>query len=89
MACFNIPYVDIYDESNIASIARVGPEFSGMNGVGAFDRCFRAKSFAWFAQDNWRPRSHGSVNLGVRFNVWEDIIHNAHLSRYDVESHFA
>ena len=69
MTYFNIPYVDIYNEPNLASIARVGPEFAGVNGVGPFDRSFRAKSFAWFARDNWRPHSPWSVNLGIRYEV--------------------
>jgi Carboxypeptidase regulatory-like domain/TonB dependent receptor-like, beta-barrel len=68
---FNVPYASHEDSADIASIARVAPEFGGVNGRGGLDRSFRANSFAWFAQDNWRPRPNVSINLGVRYEVNE------------------
>ena len=46
-----------------ASIARVAPDFGG-----GFDRSFRSRSFAGFAQDQWH-RSNFTLNYGLRYEV--------------------
>jgi hypothetical protein len=56
---------------DFASIARVSPEFAGVNGVGGFDRSFGANSYDGFVQDTWRPRSSLSLNLGLRYEINE------------------
>jgi hypothetical protein len=49
---------------DVASIARVSPDFGG-----GFDRSFRSQSYNLFLQDQWRVRSNFTVNLGVRYEL--------------------
>ncbi|OFV88363.1 MAG: hypothetical protein A3D93_01420, partial [Acidobacteria bacterium RIFCSPHIGHO2_12_FULL_67_30] len=49
---------------DLASIARVSPDFGG-----GFDRSFSSNSFDWFIQDTWRPRSYLSFTAGLRHEV--------------------
>ncbi len=58
-----------YGEPDLASIARVAPEFGGVDGRGGYDRSFRAKSFDWFAQDTWQAHPGLSITMGIRYEV--------------------
>ncbi|MGH9774669.1 MAG: carboxypeptidase regulatory-like domain-containing protein [Candidatus Acidiferrales bacterium] len=49
---------------DIASIARVSPEFGG-----GFDRSFSTQSYAAYVQDQWRPWQGFTVNYGLRYEV--------------------
>ncbi|MGD0920141.1 MAG: carboxypeptidase regulatory-like domain-containing protein [Terriglobia bacterium] len=49
---------------DVASIARVSPDFGG-----GFDRSFRSQSYNLFLQDQWRVRSNFTVNLGARYEL--------------------
>jgi hypothetical protein len=53
-----------YGTPDLASVARVSPEFGG-----GFDRRFSAFSFSWFVQDTWRPRQDVSLTYGLRHEV--------------------
>ncbi|MBZ5560871.1 MAG: TonB-dependent receptor [Acidobacteriia bacterium] len=54
---------------DLASIARVAPEFGGVDGRGGYDRSFRAKSLDWFAQDTWQARPGLSITMGIRYEL--------------------
>jgi hypothetical protein len=49
---------------DLASIARVSPEFGG-----GFDRRFSAHSLNWFIQDTWKARQNLTLSYGVRHEV--------------------
>lgn len=66
---FTVPFSAITGLPDLASIARVSPEFSGVDGVGGFDRSFSSNSFNWFVQDTWRVRSNLSLTLGLRHEI--------------------
>lgn len=66
---FTVQFAAFTGQPDIASIARVSPVFSELNGVGGFDRSFSSNSFDWFIQDTWRPRSHISVTFGFRHEI--------------------
>ena len=61
---FTVPFAVATGLPDLASIARVSPEFGG-----GFDRSFSSNSFDWFIQDTWRPRSYLSFTAGLRHEV--------------------
>jgi len=66
---FSTPFGSITGEPDLASIARVAPDFGGVNGIGGFDRSFHSNSVDWFIQDNWRLRSNVTLTLGLRHEI--------------------
>jgi hypothetical protein len=64
LSFFSGPFVAATGVPDLASIARVSPEFGG-----GFDRDFRSQSVNWFVQDQWRPRTNFTLNYGVRYEV--------------------
>jgi hypothetical protein len=76
---FSPPIATQFGNSNVASIARVCPQsllpFStalaqlcSQFGSG-FERNFLTKSFAGYAQDQWRPWRNLTLNYGIRYEV--------------------
>jgi len=61
---FDDIFVAQTDLPDVASIARVKPEFGG-----GFDRAFITYAYNWFAQDQWRLRSNLTLNYGLRYEV--------------------
>ncbi len=61
---FSVPFGAFTGAPDLASIARVSPEFGG-----GFDRRFSAHSLQWFVQDTWRPRSNVSLTYGLRHEI--------------------
>lgn len=61
---FSGDYAVSSDQTDVASIARVSPQFGG-----GFDRYFRTQSLDWYAQDQWQPRADVTLNYGVRYEV--------------------
>ncbi len=66
---YNPGFAAVRGWPDLASIARVGPDFGGVNGQGGYDRSFRAKSFDWFAQDTWQAHPGLSITMGIRYEV--------------------
>jgi hypothetical protein len=64
LAFFTGPFVAVNGTPDVASIARVSPDFGG-----GFDRSFRSQSYNLFLQDQWRVRSNFTVNLGARYEL--------------------
>jgi len=69
VALFDVPYTadDGYDE--YASIARVTPQFGGVNGAGGLDRSFSDDAYDSFIQDTWRLSRNLSINFGLRYEI--------------------
>jgi len=69
LALFDVPYTadDAYDE--YASIARVTPQFGGVNGAGGLDRSFLDNAYDSFIQDTWRLSRNLSINFGLRYEI--------------------
>jgi len=61
---FSVGFVAAFGEPDLASVARVSPDFGG-----GFDRSFSANSFDWYVQDTWRPRSNVSLTYGIRHEI--------------------
>ncbi len=66
---FSVDYGALAGKPDLASIARVAPEFGGVDGRGGYDRSFRAKSFDWFVQDTWQAHPGLSITMGLRYEV--------------------
>jgi hypothetical protein len=64
LAFFTGAFVAVNGTPDVASIARVSPDFGG-----GFDRSFRSQSYNLFLQDQWRVRPNFTVNLGVRYEL--------------------
>jgi len=64
LAFYAGPFVAVNGTPDVASIARVSPDFGG-----GFDRSFRSQSYNLFLQDQWRVRSNFTVNLGARYEL--------------------
>jgi hypothetical protein len=61
---FSQAYAAFTNLPDVASIARVSPQFGG-----GFDRYFRTQSLDLFVQDVWRPLANFTLNYGVRYEV--------------------
>jgi len=68
---FSIPYALANGFADFASIARVGPQFGGVNGVGSFARTFSDNAIGLYAADTWRIRPNMSLYYGLRWDVYQ------------------
>jgi hypothetical protein len=69
VAFWNVPWAAYSGSPSFASIARVGPQFGGVDGAGGLDRSFSDIAYDWFVQDAWRPRQNLSINFGLRYEI--------------------
>jgi hypothetical protein len=69
IALFDVPYTADAGFAEFGSIARVGPQFGGVNGAGGLDRSFLDNAYDSFIQDTWRPRRTLSINFGLRYEI--------------------
>ena len=69
---YNVPYAIGSGSADIASIARVAPQFGGnANGTGSFARRFSDNAMGLYVQDTWRPRPNVSLTYGLRYDVYQ------------------
>jgi len=69
---FTVPFGITAGTADIASIARVAPQFGGSaQGIGSFARTFSDNGMGLYAQDTWRLRSNLSLYYGLRWDVYQ------------------
>jgi hypothetical protein len=61
---FTVPFGAFTGEPDLASIARVSPQFGG-----GFDRRFTGHSLNWFVQDTWKARQNVTFSYGIRHEI--------------------